>query len=269
MSRLSPRSIVASLLLGSDPPRLPGSLLVAFADQFGIQAGTTRTALSRMVERGELQRHADGGYELKGALLQRRRHQETLLAPVLAPWDGRWEIRVIPAGRRTAEQRAAMRQLCTRLTLWERRDGVWMRPANLRPDRLPEVGAAVERQSDGFVAVLDGDPKLLINQLVDLDSWAEQSQSVIAELEQAQARVGEPGWLAEGFVRSVAALRHLLSDPLLPPELAPNRWPAAELRQAYHQHLETFQNELRAFFRSELSGRSGRGRTRSGSTVEL
>ena len=60
MADLSARSVIASTLLGTVPPRLPGRLLVAFAGEFGIQAGTTRTALSRMVDRGEL-RHLEGG----------------------------------------------------------------------------------------------------------------------------------------------------------------------------------------------------------------
>ncbi|NDH11493.1 MAG: PaaX domain-containing protein, C- domain protein, partial [Actinobacteria bacterium] len=98
MADLSARSVIASTLLGTVPPRLPGRLLVAFAGEFGIQAGTTRTALSRMVDKGEL-RHLDGGqYELDGDLLARHLRQEAGLHPVVHPWDGTWELHVVPPG---------------------------------------------------------------------------------------------------------------------------------------------------------------------------
>jgi len=267
MSGLSPRSIVASALLGCQPPRLPGPLLVAFAQQFGIRPGTTRTALSRMVQRRELQRNPDGSYELVGAMLDRYRAQQARLASVATAWDGRWEIRVVPAGRRTAAQRSSMRQLFTRLSLWERRDGVWIRPANLNPERLPEVRSVADTQSDAFVAYLDGDPNELINGLVDLDSWAQQSRLLIAELEQAGPRPGHSGFPAESFVRVVSAFRHLLSDPLLPQELAPIGWPATALRHVYDQHLSMVQHELQAFFRAELDARTLRPDVVTGSTV--
>ena len=48
------RSIVLSLLLGSHPPVMPVSALVEFCGLFDVAPGTVRTALSRMVDRGEL-----------------------------------------------------------------------------------------------------------------------------------------------------------------------------------------------------------------------
>ena len=68
---LSARSVIASTLLGSDPPRLAGRLLVAIGEPFGIPRGTMRVALTRMVDRGELT-NIDGTYKLRGELLQRK-----------------------------------------------------------------------------------------------------------------------------------------------------------------------------------------------------
>ena len=96
MADLSARSVIASTLLGTVPPRLPGRLLVAFAGEFGIQAGTTRTALSRMVDKGEL-RHLDGGqYELDG----------DLLAPLLQQLHLALEAEALAAGPGRAEGQA-------------------------------------------------------------------------------------------------------------------------------------------------------------------
>src|SRR5258706_16483999 len=45
---LSARSVVASVLLGSHPPRLSAAGLVELCGRFGISGGATRVALSRL-----------------------------------------------------------------------------------------------------------------------------------------------------------------------------------------------------------------------------
>ena len=59
--------------------------------------------------------------------------------------------------------------------------------------------------------------------------------------------------ITDGFVLAADALRHLVTDPLLPEALAPDRWPAAELRHAYAAYSARYQASLRAFFRSQLA----------------
>ena len=88
---LTARSVVASTLLGTHPPRLPGRLLVAFAEEFGINPGTTRVALTRMVDRGELARVDGGHYSLAGALLDRQAR------PVFEPWVAHFNLFVAAA----------------------------------------------------------------------------------------------------------------------------------------------------------------------------
>jgi phenylacetic acid degradation operon negative regulatory protein len=243
--------VIASTLLGTVPPRLPGRLLVAFTAEFGIQAGTTRTALSRMVDRGEL-RHLDGGeYELDGALLARHQRQEAGLRPDTHPWDGTWELHVVAPGSRPSADRTALRKACSHLGLWERRDGVWMRPANLAPDRLPGARAIVDAQTDAFVASPAGDPAPLLAELFDLVGWAGVAGDLIAELEESGPELADN--LADGFVLAARSLRHLVSDPLFPVELEPEGWPAGRLREAYATFLSSYQAGLRAFFRAHLA----------------
>jgi phenylacetic acid degradation operon negative regulatory protein len=66
--RLTARSVIASTLLGTTPPRLPARVLVEAGELFGIAEGTTRVALSRMVASGELATD-DGWYVLRGQRL--------------------------------------------------------------------------------------------------------------------------------------------------------------------------------------------------------
>lgn len=56
--------------------------------------------------------------------------------------------------------------------------------------------------------------------------------------------------LADRFTVAAAALRHLLSDPLLPDALLPPDWPGSLLRACY----DGFEKELSDLLRAYLAG---------------
>ena len=253
MPALSARSVVASTLLGTIPPRLPGRLLVDFAEQFDIKPGATRVALSRMVDRGELRRADDGVHELSGALLERQDRQQAGLAPQVRSWTGVWEIHVVAGGGRESSDRAALRRAAGHLGLGERREGVWMRPDNLAPGRLPGDRAVLAAQADRFVGRPDGvDPVTLTTELFDLTGWAATATRLCTEMEAMTAtlRTGADESLAPGFGLAAAALRHLVADPLLPETLWPRSRPSRRLREHYDEYNRVYRARLSAFFRS-------------------
>ena len=51
------------------------------------------------------------------------------------------------------------------------------------------------------------------------------------------------------FALSIAAVRHLQLDPLLPAELIPRQWPAHALRSTYRRFDEVFKQRLNTSFR--------------------
>lgn len=243
---LTARSVVASTLLGTTPPRLPARALVRAAELFGISEGTARVALSRMVAAGELV--ADGGwYELAGpSLLDRQQRQQRSRAAATERWDGVWLVAVVVAERRAAPERAELRDELRRARLGELREGVWLRPDNLGT----EWPAVVAEQCTTLRAV-DVDPELA-TRLWDLDGWAAAAtrlrtrmKPLVRPLEQ-----GSTGRLGEGFVVSAAVLRHLQADPLLPDELLPRRWPGAALRADYDRFDAAYRRVLRDWFRA-------------------
>ena len=67
--------MLASALLGEDPPELPVAHLVHLAGLFGINPNRARVALSRMVASGEATTDGAGRYRLAGRLLERRDRQ--------------------------------------------------------------------------------------------------------------------------------------------------------------------------------------------------
>ncbi len=241
---LTARSVLASALLGEDPPELPVAHLVHLAGLFGINPNRARVALSRMVASGEAVTDGSGRYRLAGRLLERRGRQEDSLAGRTEPWDGHWRLVVVTAAGSSAEHRAARRRRLVLARLAEQREGVWLRPANidLRPAPSDEPDLAVYRGTP------DGDPVALAGSLWDLAGWADGAGSLLDLL--AQRPTLGPDDLAPGFGLSAAVLRHLQADPLLPSELLPDEWPGQALRDAYALWDRRYRDVLRAWGRS-------------------
>lgn len=103
---LTARSVIASTLLGVDPPRLPALALVRSGELFGLREGATRTALSRMAAAGEVVAD-DAHYGLAGPLLDRHRRQQEARRPERPAWDGTWVLALVTPQRRSAPDRAA------------------------------------------------------------------------------------------------------------------------------------------------------------------
>ena len=250
---LSARSVLASTLLGVDPPWLPSRVLVRSGELFGISEGTTRTAISRMVAKDELTAEEDG-YGLAGHLRDRHaRQQAGRLAPVLPRWDGAWELAVVVGERRSAADRTALRRAMHARKLAEWREGVWLRPANLPPDRAAAASALVRSQCRlGRFEPAD-DPRRLAADLWDLDGWAGRARALrrsLAPLCRPLER-GRRDVLPDAFLVSATVLRHLAADPLLPDELVPPRWPATALRDDYARFDAAFKAVWRDWFRAQ------------------
>ncbi len=259
------RSVIASTLLGIDPPRLPAQLLVRSGELFGISEGTTRVAISRMLAAGELE--ADGGtYRLAGHLLSRAARQQQSRAAHQAPWDGGWLMAVVGGERRSAPARAELREAMRRLKLAELREGVWLRPDNLAPDRSPADSATVAAQCRSFRTRAIEDAAALAGSLWDLTAWA----TVAEELREGMQRwlgpleQGDTSALAPGFELSAAVLRHMLADPLLPAELLPDGWPGRELRADYDRYDRAFKAAWRDWFRRQPDRNADRGTATGG-----
>lgn len=244
---MTARSVLLSVLLGTDPPRLPVQLLVRTTDLFGIAEGTTRTALSRMAAAGEVVAD-DGSYALVGdRLLARRDRQAASRAARTKPWrGGRWRQAVVVVdGRRPAADRAALRAELAAARLAELREGVWLRPHNVDVE-LPDA-----RELRWSMTVPDGDAAALAAELWDLPAWADGAADLRRRMRDlvGPLRAGDRGPLAEGFVLSADVLRHLQADPLLPDALLPRGWPGRSLRTDYDRYDRAYRAVLRDWFR--------------------
>jgi phenylacetic acid degradation operon negative regulatory protein len=251
---LSARSVLASALLGADQARLSVGELVTLASMFGISDGAARTCLWRMVSTGELAGD-DGNYALAGRLLERRQRvdEASRIDDATAPrWDGTWELAIVSLDRRSATDRLELRKAAMALHLAELREGVWIRPDNLDPQRLPTSRAVLDQQCTHFHGAATDITADKMRSLFSLDAWAADAR-VLIEAMDVELTSGKRDDSAESFryefALSIAVVRHLQLDPLLPVELIPDHWPGHKLRSTYRRFDDTFKQRLNSVFR--------------------
>lgn len=222
---LTARSVVLSLLIGSQSARLPVRVIIRAGEKFGIAPATMRVALTRLVQAGDILSE-QAVYTLSPHHLERQRLQERELDPVRLPWDGTWETVVVTATGRDAANRADLRRRLVARRMVMLREGVWMRPDNLPRDTTPEADTVrlVSRPDE---------PAELVRTLWDLEAWADIGRSLCDVTAHGDT-------FAERFTAAAALVRHLRTDPALPDELQPDDWPAAAMRQGY----EDFRTEI-------------------------
>lgn len=247
---LTARSVIASTLLGVDPPRLPTPALIHSGELFGLRPGATRTALSRMSAAGEVVAE-EGHYRLAGALLERHVRQQQARHLTAREWDGTWELAIVRAERRPATQRFALRTAAARCKLVEVREGCWVRPDNLDPTRSPSAWAEIVSQC---TVVRGARPETTADWLGSfaLDDWAATAEALVAEMEAFQGALdrADVTALPETFQIAAHTLRLLVADPALPAALQPEAWPAEKLRATFDRFDASFKATWRAWYRA-------------------
>jgi phenylacetic acid degradation operon negative regulatory protein len=243
---------LASTLLGVAPPELPVAYLVHMGALFGINENRARVALSRMVASGEVTTDGAGRYRLSGHLLERQHRQVASRSGRTRRWPGSWVLAVVMTAGSTAEVRTRRRRALLLARLAELREGVWMRPDNLDL----ELGDDLASDVAVFTGATPADPGHTAAKLWDLDGWATRAEDLLGQLESLPP--GHPSDLAPGFVLSAAVLRHLQSDPLLPDELLPSRWPGERLRRVYDDWDARYRQVLAQWGPAAVDTRRGR-----------
>jgi phenylacetic acid degradation operon negative regulatory protein len=221
LAQMTARSVVLSVLLGAHPASATAAELIHLANDFGIKETTLRVALTRMVTAGDLVRAPDG-YRLSDRLLARQRRQDEAISPRVRGWRGYWTTLIVTSVGNDARSRAALRTALHDKRFSELREGVWMRPDNLDLGLDSDIRARVR-----ILKARDDAPVELAAQLWDLSSWARVGNQLLAD-------IGAAAEISDRFVVAAAMVRHLLTDPMLPPELLPADWPGMQLRTAYN-----------------------------------
>ena len=242
------RSMALSVLLGSHPPALPARALVAMAELFEIAGGTMRTALSRMVAAGELEL-IDGRYHLAGRLLERQRSQDIGRHEPDTTWDG--TMAHDHRRRRSARSRRASPVSGSHGQPPVRRAAARHLDAAGQPARAPAA-------EDDWIVTTGGvegiDPRTLRDRLWPVDELRHRGRALQAALEQIQHSVDwtDATSIPVVFTTSAAVVRFLRAEPLLPPPIVPEGWPATLLRATYDDIEQALQRRLRQFLTANM-----------------
>jgi phenylacetic acid degradation operon negative regulatory protein len=219
---------VLSVLLGLPVPRLAAGDPVRLAELFGIAAGTMRTAVSRMLAAGELA-SVDGGYELRGPLVERKAAQDVGRRPSRDAWDATWWCVTVVTPRRELASRRQFRTAMANARMGELRPDTWLRPANLAGPSAG-AGAIVVRGS-----LTGEDAGVLTARLWDLDAISARCDELLAAVDDGIGALEDSieAALPDAIVLAALVVRFLRAEPLLPRTLTPDGWPADRLRERY------------------------------------
>jgi phenylacetic acid degradation operon negative regulatory protein len=215
----------------------PISALVRMLAPVGIGAPAVRTAVSRMVTQGWLAPVALGvgpGYRATDqAVLRLADTADRIYRRGTPAWDGRWRLAFVDAPRdRTARTR--LRAELGFLGLAEYAPGVWVGPWH-RDDLPPTVGRAGGSLRTAVVERFDIDPV----GAWDLGSLAESYAAWTAAADElVEGELGRHGDEDEAMFAARFRLVHewrkfLFTDPGLPDELLPARWPGRAAEELF------------------------------------
>jgi phenylacetic acid degradation operon negative regulatory protein len=216
--------------LRSRDSQAPIAALVRMLAPLGITAPAVRTAVSRMVRQGWLEPvRLDGGPGYR--LTPRAGHRldeaaERIYRPGGQTWDGQWHLLVLDrVGERARRQR--LRAALGYLGYAMLDETTWISP---RPSIELQALLDAERvRAEWFTASYQGDPRGLIARAWDLDRLSEAYRLWLAAARELVA-AADPDLPDEAVFALRSKLVHewrkfLFTDPGLPAELLPRRWP--------------------------------------------
>jgi phenylacetic acid degradation operon negative regulatory protein len=246
--------------------RAPVAALVRLLAPLGISAPAVRTAVSRMARQGWLvpvKLPAGAGYQLTPRAVHRLREAaDRIYRHDPPPWDGRWHVIVIErlADRARRERlRSALRYLGYACL-----DGAtWISP---RPSIELEPLLATERiGADCFLASYDGDSRHLAARAWDIAGLAGAYAQWLGQVRQLlSAADGDQPDETVFAVRSELVhewRKFLFTDPGLPAELLPARWPGARAAEVFHAEADRLLPAAARFVDCCLTGPGAGGST--------
>ncbi len=228
---LTPGKLILEMLDADPQLMAPGRRLVAAGSVFGFSENQVRVALSRLVADGLLVQPRRGDYALDGAATrigeETQRWQK--IESRTRHWRGDWCAVLTDnlAAEGSTQFRRQSRALALRgMQRW--RPGFWVRPDNLRggPRRLGEelltLGLDAIR---GQCVIAQGDAacESSLRSLWNPSDLEDTYRDRIDRLAQAVDRLETPQFpdvLSETLELGGSCIKALLTDPLLPDELA-------------------------------------------------
>ncbi|GAA3527835.1 PaaX family transcriptional regulator C-terminal domain-containing protein [Amycolatopsis ultiminotia] len=254
-------TMIGRYCLGENPEIATAGYIDVLA-RIGVSAHATRLTLSRMTERGLLERARRGRAAYfraseMGLDVVRRQQQRTFHDTIETPHpEGAWTILCFTL----PETHRKERHLLRRRLAWESfgllRDGVWIAPGERDVsailEQLPGAGA------DQHVEVFTGYPKFadvegMISRTWQLSELAARHERFLRAWD-VEAPVPEAtDDLGRDLVLTSAWRQLLRETPRLPAEHLPPGWPAARCHELFHALHETYRPDADRIFAGILA----------------
>jgi phenylacetic acid degradation operon negative regulatory protein len=251
---VAPKSLLLDLLRVTPRP-VAVRQLVTVGQLFGLEGNAIRVALTRLVAGGLVASDERGSYRLAAQAdpVNQWVEEWRLGERRMRPWGGGWLCLWHPRGERG--ERARSRRALERLGFREGREGLWVRPDNLRAsltaveEQLARLGLA-----PGALLFVGQDlPAAVIEDWVatlwPIASTAARQRQALRDIERSRARPGRRarGALVESFLVGGAAIRALARDPLLPDAIA-----SGDHRRALTDAMRDYDRRGRAIWKEML-----------------
>lgn len=232
-------------------PHLPSAGLVTVLAEFGIAPANARATLSRLTQRGMLERSKDGRRTSYRPTRQawhilQRGARRIFAETEGSPWDGTWTLIAFTLPLDDGDQRGLLRARLRWLTFWPLYDATWVTPhdrVDAVREQLNELGvndALVLRSKD--LELLPGG-KARLEAAWRIDELAASYQAYLERYrdlaDRAEAGEVPPGEALVQRTELVDDWRALVrDDPDLPLEFLPPSFPRAEARAMFLRTYE-------------------------------
>jgi phenylacetic acid degradation operon negative regulatory protein len=216
--------------LRSRGARAPVAALVRLLGPVGIAAPAVRTAVSRMARQGWLEAirlPGGAGYALTPRAVRRLDEAaDRIYRREVPSWNGQWHV-VVTAPVRERARRERLRAALGYLGYAAIGEATWISP---RASTELESLLQTERvRADRFTASYDGDAAGLLARAWDLDGLAHAYTGWLTVAAALTVGLGPPSPDEEVFAARSRLVhewrKFLFTDPGLPAQLLPARWP--------------------------------------------
>jgi phenylacetic acid degradation operon negative regulatory protein len=252
--------LIYAFLVSLSVGELSMQQLSALAAPFGMSETNLRSCLSRMNAKGRIEIRKDGRtahYRLaeKGRRIAANvgRH---FTEQDWSGWDGTFWAAAFSAP--DPQKRYRLQKKLHAYRFRPLYPGLWIRPfsqAECIPlvfhEQVAESGMDLLRSS--FEKQLSPERVSVLYGLREVEAVLNDALKEARESTATAAARSPEAAFVERVQRGDSLVKAMAQDPLLPPALLPDRWPAAELRRAFKEWIGAYSNQSRPFVQGALN----------------
>lgn len=231
--------------------------LIAVLAELGVGEKAARQTISRGMERGWLE-GTKSGRRTRWSLTPQMEHTLSAGAARIygfgqteTAWNGRWLLVTASLPQKQRNLRYAISTSMSWAGFGSLGHGWWISPRTSAESEMRQILAIPEvRDVSSFVARHGavGDPSALASRAWDLASVRSEYEAFLADVDHLKRRREEGSGNAKSPAADLVALTHSwrsfpMSDPLLPEELLPQKWPGPQAVKAFKRLHDEWRTE--------------------------